>query len=744
MAETSAFLKERLPFPVPTRETHAGIPLSNATFGALVGSEGRNIRITINRADYWDHRGGLEFGPDATYANLRGWLEEGNEERLREVFEGKPDPDSGTPPRPTRLPMGRIDLQLPPEWSVVGAGLHLLTGEAELELEGPRSGAKLRASILRDAPVLCLRITGLEGAGVKVNGRPPDVPAVLEHFRKYGFPPAQPFDHGQFGGWVQECPGEPAMCVGWLRHDSPSGLLLYAGSVYGENPAEARKHGLQTLESANSAGYTPATLRSFSWWRKWWSQAPSVRLPDPELELLYYLGMYKLAGLSVPGSPAATLQGPWVEDHRLPPWSGDYHFNINVQECYWPAFAGNHLESLDPLVEMLRSWQPRLRENARAFVGIQDGLQLPHSTDDRGQAMSGFWTGFVDHGCTGWVAQLLWQRYLFTLDRAFLEGVAYPFLKGATRVYEAMLEDDGRQYSLPVGVSPEYGGKDFRACGRNASFQLAVIHFLCQALVSASETLRLDAADRERWADIDRRLPLGAVADGELLLWEGQPLAESHRHHSHLAGLYPFDVLDPHTTEQHKVLIRGSLQRWTRMGAGQWTGWCYPWASILHARLGNGEMASLLLRNFRQGFMGPGYFSTHDARFPGLSAFDSRPDVMQVEAAEGAAAAVLEMLAHSHAGILRIFPAIPSGWSEVAFSGIRTEGAFLVSADREGGRAKCVRIQSEAGAALRIANPWYDGPVQITRPSGVSHQRGRILDLPTAPGEILTLEQRLT
>jgi hypothetical protein len=34
----------------------------------------------------------------------------------------------------------------------------------------------------------------------------------------------------------------------------------------------------------------------------------------------------------------------------------------------------------------------------------------------------------------------------------------------------------------------------------------------------------------------------------------------------------------------------------------------------------------------------------------------------------------------SHTGIVRLFPAIPALWSDVAFDCLRTAGAFLVSA----------------------------------------------------------------
>lgn len=750
----SPFLELRLEFPFPATEVHSGIPLSNGTFGALLWGQGRNLRITINRADYWDHRGGLAFGPEATFENLKKWLEDGDEGRLREVFEGKTGEESGTPPRPTRLPMGRIDLQLPEDWATESGGLHLRTGEAELEFWLPHrpdaNRAKLRAVLFRETPVLCVRITGLDGEAVRVSGLPAGgpggAPAVVEHYRKFGLGAPQAFDLADFSGWVQECPGEPAMCVAWHRQATSGGLVLLVTSVFGEDPSAARHRAMETLGASRGAGSTPASLRTFAWWRKWWERAAEVRLPDPGLEQLYYLGMYRLGGLSVPGGPAATLQGPWVEEHRLPPWSSDYHFNINVQECYWPCFAGNHVEALEPLTTMLKSWEPKLRENAQVFAGVEDGLQLPHSTDDRGTAMTGFWTGFVDHGSTAWTGQLLWLYYRYTMDRDFLRDTAYPFLKGAMRVYEAMLEEEGGRFSLPVGVSPEFGGSGFHAWGRNASFQLAVIHFLCRTLCRAAEELGLDPTDRKRWAAIDAGLPIGALSgaagapDAELLLWDGQPLTESHRHHSHLAALYPFDVLDCDGNEEHRRLVRNSMRRLARMGMGQWTGWCLPWAAILYARAGNGEMAALTLEIFRRLFMTPGYASTHDARVPGFTVMDSRPDIMQVEAAEGAAAAILEMLLHTAGDVLRIFPAVPPAWRDLSFARIRAEGAFLVSAERGNGRTSRIELRSEAGAPLRLANPWSGGPLLIRR-DGRPPQRtqGRTLDLETRPGEVLEL-----
>ena len=73
------------------------------------------------------------------------------------------------------------------------------------------------------------------------------------------------------------------------------------------------------------------------------------------------------------------------------------------------------------------------------------------------------------------------------------------------------------------------------------------------------------------------------------------------------------------------------------------------------------------------------------------------------------------MLLQSWGGVLRMFPAVPAAWKDVAFHDLRAEGAFLVSALRRDGRTTLVRVTSLAGepAHLRadgLANPKIAGP----------------------------------
>ncbi len=736
-------LPQPLEWAFPATTTHHGLPLGNGLFGALLWGGDDLLRMTINRADYWDHRGGITFGPEASYANLRRWLAEGNEAELRRVFEGSAEAGDGKPRRPSRLPMGRVDLQFGEGLAISGGWLSLAQGSADVALSGA-SPVQVQALVPRGRPLLIVRITGANPATLRPISCPPDAPEVLAYYRAHAFPELIP--HAQ--GWYQPLPADPGVCVLWdLLPGEGQSADLYVAAVYGADAPEAWRNAQAELDRAEEEGYDALADAEADWWRNYWRQCPCIAIPDGTLQQAYDLGMAKLAGIAASGAPAATLQGPWVEEYRLPPWQSDYHLNINVQECYWPAYPGNQLELLSPLFDLISRWEPHLRAIPREFLGVTDGLMVHHAVDDRCTCMGGFWTGAIDHGSTGWVAHMMWQYYLYTLDTDFLRRTAYPFMRDTLRVYEAMIDErpDGTLV-LPVSVSPEYEGSAMWAWGANASFQLAIIHFLCRALLRSATTLGIED-DVCRWQHIEEALPIGSIsgegAHRELGLWDGQPLAHSHRHHSHMAALYPFDVLDYWGVPEDRTLLDNTARTWTRLGMGEWSGWCLPWAAILWARMGNGERTALLLEEHQRVFVGAGRNTTHDAVLHGFSVLDQRPDIMQIEAAMGATTAVMEMLLHTASGVLRVFPAVPEHWAEATFDGIRAEGAVLVSAERRAGRTRWVRVCSERGATLRLAHPFGEGDVRITsnlpgRPT-LCLPGAAILTIPTAPGEEIVL-----
>ena len=566
-------------------------------------------------------------------------------------------------------------------------------------------------------------------------------------------------------GFAQPLPHDPAVA---LAFSATPGALFFAVRR-GGNPISITAP-LRALDAARAAvraaaetGAEALRARTAEAWAAFWAAAPKLDLPNPTLQYLYEYGLYKLGGATAaPGEPNGApcpLQGPWYEDYQLPPWGGDYHFNINVQECHWPAYQGNQLERLRPMFDLILRWVPRLRHNAKVFVGIENGVMLPHAVDDTGKAMSAdFWTGMMDHGSTMWMADMMWQYVRYGGgDRKFAARGAVPFMEGAFNVFWAMLERTPEgALRLPVGTSPEFRGANLDAWGPNASFQLAAAHRLAEDLLDAAARLRLPADPR--WGELLEKLPKAAlVPHGDarhIGLWDGLDLPETHRHHSHLAAIFPFDTIDCDEAPWTKI-VNDSYGNWMWRGTALWTGWCMPWASILQTRVGNADMAELFLEIWERAFTNEGYGTLHDTRMSGVSLFGMpaaanagppyppRAEVMQLDAGEAACTAILQMLLLEKRGVLHLFRGAPARWLDVSFAGIRAPGGVLVSASRERGAVGPVTFRAAAGAAaVRLANPWgAEAVCELVREDGTAKKikPAAVLELRVPKGTAVVL-----
>ena len=175
-------------------------------------------------------------------------------------------------------------------------------------------------------------------------------------------------------------------------------------------------------------------------------------------------GRYLLISSSQPGGQAANLQGVW-NDKMNAPWDSKYTININAEMNYWPALIGNLAETQEPLFSMIRDLSETGAETARVMYGCQ-GWVAHHNTDIwriAGPVDGTPWGMFPTGGA--WLTTHLWQHYLYTGDRQFLESY-YPVLKGAAdflldymQVYPAggeLKQAAGWLVSVPT-VSPEHG-----------------------------------------------------------------------------------------------------------------------------------------------------------------------------------------------------------------------------------------------------------------------------------------------
>ncbi|MBR2355557.1 MAG: hypothetical protein IKA69_04200 [Kiritimatiellae bacterium] len=646
---------------------HEGMAFSDGVTGVLVWGGGDEIRLTIGRADLWDHRGGYEWTAAQSYTNIVAAVESGDTERLMALF--KKETPKGQPRNPYMLPLGRVVLKIPGATLTRGE-LDPFTGTAWIDFA--TAGATNRVDIAMaksGGGVFAMKFPkGVDYTAKTVPAT--DFPVYDEKLKPLGFEKARVFDtQDGFGGLRWKLPADDGVWLSWCAKDGAVAVKTGRGvdKEFGE------VHPFDAVAAASRAH-----------WTKFWAEGARVKVPDAQIQRIFDYGMYRFGAMTDPDGVPAGLQGPWLEDDRLVPWNGDYHFNINVQECYSPAYRGGHFAHLKPLFKMVLSWRPRLRENARRFVGIEDGYTLPHSVDDRGVCIGGFWTGTIDHGSTAWVAAMMMRYYRYSRDLDFLRDSAYDFMKGAMNVYLAMMVEDGGHLALPLGPSPEWGGSHAKgSVGRNPSFQLAAAHRLARDLVDAAAAL--GETPDPRWLDVMKRLPLYNEGPFGFRLFGEQELTESHRHHSHMAGLFPFDVVDL-ADPSAKSAVDRTYAKWREQGTSYWTGWCVPWAAVLELHVGNAEGAVDRLRAWENHFCDDGHGSHHNSVRDGFTKWTHGESVMQMDGQCAATAAVLEMMAHEVNGKVEFFRGCPDSWREVSFENLALSDGTRVSARRVDGK----------------------------------------------------------
>lgn len=595
-----------------------------------------------------------------------------------------------------RMPHGNFRLGFEGEDPIGCLRLDLWNAEVRGQIKTRCGSVRIRAltHAIDDIIFLEIHTSGEESLNLEWQ---PDIcqTSRLEERGKPGTTPYPPQSRYTVDGVtvsVQEMPDSPQYdtqgrgpgqsATGWkVVQGGPGTYYVYISRTHSWPGTTAKQHAADTVNRAAAKALDTFVQAHRQWWHIYY-QKSFLSVPNGRLESFYWIQMYKMASATRADRPIIDLAGPWYL--RGTPWPGIW-WNLNIQATYAPFYAANHNDTADSLINWMIKYKDNLESNAGGNGRCAIGRSSPITLERRCP------TSDYEFGNLGYALHNVWQQYRCTMDDGMLREKLYPLMRGHycfARDYYVQRRDDGKYHLKPSG-SPEYTREGYPPPW-NCNYNLSILKWMMTAMIYANERLNLnDPLIPEVKTVLENLVSYPVDAEQGFMVGKDQRFAYSHRHWSHLFMIYPFYEYTYDDPAQGE-LIDKSLKHWLSYSEA-FRGYSWLAAASMAAMKGQGDAALDYI--FR---------SLDHPRFP------AQPNTFYIEAGPVietpllAARTIQDLLLTSYKEVIRVFPAVPSTWPDVAFHNFRAEGAFLVSAKRQGGKTTFICIESLAGEPCRV------------------------------------------
>ncbi|KAF9621997.1 hypothetical protein IFM89_029217 [Coptis chinensis] len=335
------------------------------------------------------------------------------------------------------------------------------------------------------------------------------------------------------------------------------------------------------------------------------------------------------------------------------------------------------------------------------------------TSPDRGDPVWAFWPMGG-----AWLCTHMWEHFTYTMDKGFLEDKAYPLLEScASFLLDWLIEGRAGYLETNPSTSPEHrfiapDGKP-ASVSYSSTMDMAIIREIFFAVISAAEILgRSEDKLVQNVQKAEPKLyPTKIARDGSIMEWaeDFQDPEVTHRHLSHLFGLFPGHTISVENTPDLCKAAANTLYKRGEEGPG----WSTTWKTALWARLHSSEHSYRMVKHLIN-LVDP----DHESDFEGglySNLFTAHPP-FQIDANFGFTAAIAEMLVQSTMKDLYLLPALPRDkWASGCVKGLKARGGVTVSICWREGELHQVGLWSKDQNSLR--NLHYNGTVVTMRVS---------------------------
>lgn len=491
--------------------------------------------------------------------------------------------------------------------------------------------------------------------------------------------------------------------------------------------------------AADNDKYNYLYLCHKKWWDNFWSKS-SVELFDEELELNWYASQYILACCARNPVFAPGLYGNFITGDEAC-WHGDLHLNYNYQAPFYAAVSSNHPELTDCYHKPLEDFVPDGKRFARECLNCP-GIYFPVGIGPMGLNTSE-WSGSDEFGQlflgqksnAVHAADIMVMRWYGTYDTDYARAHAYPYLRECARFWEKYLKYENGRYVIyddAVHEVPYYLPKDKRdeedmayAHDFNNLLSLGLVRMLFKCLLDMSEELGLEEDKRAKWRHI-----IAHISDFPTFELNGKKVFRlTERGHEWndsnslcIQHIYPAAQIGFESPEDVLETARNTLCADDRRMDGN--AFCSVFPCAARIGVNPDEITSSLKAHYRK-FQFPNLMFNHGGG--------------GIENNSTTASTLNEMLLQCRNGEIRLFPVWNTN-KNAAFTNLRADGAFLVSAKLSGGKIEFCRVLSEKGKKLRLRLPCNAENFKIKLSANEIKVSGDIVELNTVCGDVLFID----